>query len=98
MWLYDLPERAHVPQWINLAKPYVVTKPDRPLAARVAVALRHMRANWEAYDARYDREVDYDGSECGDTESDWDEWEEDSDEYAEDPDEEWYYRKNSLLG
>jgi len=97
MWLYDLPERPHVPQWINLAKPYAACA-ERPLDARVADALKRMQARWEAYDSYCGREVDYEGFESGDTDSDWDEWEDDSDEYAEDPDEEWYYRKNSLLG
>jgi len=95
MWLYELPERKHVPHWINLAKTYAPIDrelPDVPLALRVARAVRTMHANWEAYDAYYGRDVDYDGAET-ESESDGDVWETNSDDLAEDPDEEWYARK-----
>jgi hypothetical protein len=56
-----------------------------------------MRVKWEAHDAHYELDVDYDACSASDTESEMDEWEDDSDDYAEDPDEEWYARKNSYL-
>jgi len=96
MWLYDLPTRRHVPEWINLKRPWRRPPlPELPLDVRVARAVTAMRERWEAYDAHYDRDVDYD-AEGSDSESEWDDAEE-SDDYAEDPDEEWYTRKKATL-
>jgi hypothetical protein len=55
-----------------------------------------MRARWEEYDAHNGREVDYDGDDSSEPDSEWDEWDE-SDDCAEDPDDEWYSRKNSTI-
>jgi hypothetical protein len=94
MWLYELPERAHVPGWVNLAHPRIPRK-ELPLEVRVARAVNAMRANWEAYDMYCGREVNYHFADA-DTDSDGD-WDDASDECTDDPDDEWFRSKNKTF-
>lgn len=92
MHLYTLPDRKHVPHWVNLSK-YVNIIKELPLHERVARAVQTMHMKWVEHDEHNDRYIDYYAADLMDSESE-SELDDDSD-YAEDPDDEWS-RKNAF--